>query len=206
MDFETMLKKKYKTYSIEWFYGLNNYQANYKVQVTLFNRVIYTKILDKKHYTIYFDYINERVKYLIEEDILNKDYNMILLDNTMYRVIDETENNRRLLRALIPIGAIDYHDIENQLFDLVIDCTLRTGEVFDDKDLVYHNGIFYNGGKIVCSIKDFEREGISYECYDLLNGLNEEQINYINYVLYYNKECNKIENYVTKNINIKIDR
>jgi hypothetical protein len=204
MDFETMLKKKYRTYSIEWFYGLNNYQANYKVQVTLFNRVIYTKILDKKHYTIYFDYINERVKYLIEEDILNKDYNMILLDNTMYRVIDETENNRRLLRALIPIGAINFHDIENQLFDLVLDCTLRTGEVFDETDLVYHNGIFYNNGMVIGDIRDFDRDGIEYERYDLLNGLSKEQKDYLFYKIYYNAEYNKIENYITKHVNIKI--
>lgn len=204
MDFETMLKKKYRTYSIEWFYGLNNYQANYKVQVTLFNRVIYTKILDKKHYTIYFDYINERVKYLIEEDILNKDYNMILLDNTMYRVIDETENNRRLLRALIPIEAINFHDIENQLFDLVLDCTLRTGEVFDETDLVYHNGIFYNSGIIVGDIRDFERDGIEYERYDLLNGLTEEQKDYLFYKIHCSSEYNKIENYITNYVNIKI--
>lgn len=204
MDFETMLKKKYRTYSIEWFYGLNNYQANYKVQVTLFNRVIYTKILDKKHYTIYFDYINERVKYLIEEDILNKDYNMILLDNTMYRVIDETENNRRLLRALIPIEAINFHDIENQLFDLVLDCTLRTGEVFDETDLVYHNGIFYNNGMVIGDIRDFDRDGIEYERYDLLNGLSKEQKDYLFYKIYYNAEYNKIKNYITKHVNIKI--
>ena len=53
--FELMLENKHRKYSIKWYYGLKDYQANYKVEVTLYNRLVYTKILDKKHYFIYYD-------------------------------------------------------------------------------------------------------------------------------------------------------
>lgn len=202
--FEPMLEYNHRKYSIKWYYGLKDYQANYRVEVTLYNRLIYTKILDKKHYSIYFDYINERVKYLIEEDILNKDYSMILLDNTMYQVIDKTTHFKELTRILIPVNGEYYYDVSNNIFDLVLDCTLRTGELFDEHDLVYHNGVFYTDGVVLCSIRDFDRVGIDYEPFDLLYGLTAEQSDYLFQTCYFKLDVIKIQKYVTKNVNIKI--
>ena len=62
--------------SIEWFYDIESNQ--YRVIAKVYNREIYNKVLDKKHYEIYHKYINERIKYLIDEGILNKEYDMIL--------------------------------------------------------------------------------------------------------------------------------
>lgn len=188
---------------IRWFY--NEEHDFYIVDVNVYNRNIYHKHLDKKHYNIFHNYINERVKYLIGEGILHKDYTMILLDNTMYKVIDHF-HFMELMRYIVPVDGLERDKLEDNLFDLVLDATLRTGEIFDDNDLVYHNGMFYYKGTRILDINDFKRDGIEYEEYDLLNGLTKEQLDYINYTLYYLKEYNSIEYYVTENVKLKIDR
>ena len=143
---------------------------------------------------------------MINEEILYKEYDMILIDNTMYRVLDEPEHFMTLLRAFIPVSGCDGWVLQDYLFDLVMDCTLRTGEIFDKRDLVFHNGVFYNQGKIICDINDFKRDDIEFEDYDLLNGLTKEQQEYIFYRIYYSKEYNTIEYYVTDKVKLKIDR
>jgi hypothetical protein len=188
---------------IRWFY--NEEHDFYIVDVNVYNRNIYHKHLDKKHYNIFHNYINERIKYLIGEGILHKDYTMILLDNTMYKVIDHF-HFMELMRYIVPVDGLERDKLEDNLFDLVLDATLRTGEIFDDNDLVYHNGMFYYKGSRILDINDFKRDGIEYEEYDLLHGLNEEQMDYINYTLYYLKEYNSIEYYVTEEVKLKIDR
>lgn len=188
---------------IRWFY--NEEHDFYIVDVNVYNRNIYHKHLDKKHYNIFHNYINERIKYLIGEGILHKDYTMILLDNTMYKVIDHF-HFMELMRYIVPVDGLERDKLEDNLFDLVLDATLRTGEIFDDNDLVYHNGMFYYKGTRILDINDFKRDGIEYEEYDLLHGLNEEQMDYINYTLYYLKEYNSIEYYVTEEVKLKIDR
>lgn len=193
-----------KKLSIEWFYDIESNQ--YRVVAKVYNREIYNKILDKKHYEIYHNYINERIKYLINEGILNKEYDMILLDNTMYRVIDGTSHFMTLLRALIPAGECEYWVLQDYLFDLVLDSTLRTGEVFDKHDLVYHNGVFYNQGMQLCSVYDFALEDIEFEPYDLLNGINEEQLDFIFMKIFEILDCNYITHYVTDKVRVKIDR
>ena len=190
--------------SINWFYDKETFQ--YKVIAKVYNREIYTKVLDKKHYNVYYYYINERIKYLVNEEILNKEYDMILLDNTMYRVLDGTSHFMTLLRVLIPVGGCDAWLLQDYLFDLVLDCTLRTGEVFDKHDLVFHNGVFYNQGVQLCSIHDFVDEGIDFEQYDLLNGLNEEQLEFVYTQVYEKLTYNYIEYYVTDKVKLKIDR
>ena len=75
--------------TIYW-YAEENEQ--YRVRVMVYNREVYNKVLDEKHYKIYRHFINERVNYLIEGDILYKDYDMILIDNTMYQVFDLTSH------------------------------------------------------------------------------------------------------------------
>lgn len=182
--------------TIYWY----RYGEQYKIKVMLYNREIYNKTLDKKHYKIYHEYINERVKYLIDEDILNKDYSMILLDNTMYTVIDRCSHHKELMRILVPVEGEYYNNINDNIFDLVLDSSLRTGEVFDESDLVYHNGVFYNDGNRIKSIRDFEREGVDYELEDLQYGLNNEQLDSLLF------PYNKIENYVTKEVVLNIDR
>ena len=188
---------------IRWFYN-DEYDA-YTVVVNVYNREVYRKHLDRKHYNIYHNYINERVKYLIGEGILNKEYSMILLDNTMYKVLDHF-HFMELVRFLVPVDGLEEYKCEDNLFDIVLDATVRTGEIFDETDLVYHNGLFYYDCKVLGSIRDFNRDGIEYEIYDLLNGLTNEQKEYLFYKIYYNNEYNKVKNYVTKNVKIKIDR
>ena len=182
--------------TIYWY----NDNGQYRVKVMVYNREVYNKILDDKHYRIYHEYINERVKYLLDSEILNKKYNMILLDNTMYQVIDGDAHHKELLRVLIPVDGAYYYNISDNLFDLVLDSTIRTGEVFDETDLVYHNGVFYNNGYKIKSIRDFERDGIEYETSDLLYGLTKEQYEYLLF------PYNKIKNYVTSEVILKIDR
>lgn len=188
---------------IRWFY--NEEHDFYIVDVNVYNRNIYHKHLDKKHYNIFHNYINERIKYLIGEGILHKKYTMILLDNTMYKVIDHF-HFMELMRYIVPVDGLERDKLEDNLFDLVLDATLRTGEIFDDNDLVYHNGMFYYKGTRILDINDFKRDGIEYEEYDLLHGLTEEQLDYIAYQIYYSKEYNSIEYYVTENVKLKIDR
>lgn len=188
---------------IRWFY--NEEHDFYIVDVNVYNRNIYHKHLDKKHYNIFHNYINVRIKYLIGEGILHKDYTMILLDNTMYKVIDHF-HFMELMRYIVPVDGLERDKLEDNLFDLVLDATLRTGEIFDDNDLVYHNGMFYYKGSRILDINDFKRDGIEYEEYDLLHGLTEEQLDYIAYQIYYSKEYNSIEYYVTENVKLKIDR
>ena len=120
-----------KNATIYWYKEEND---NYRVRVLLYNREIYNKVLDNKHYKIYYEYINERIKYLTEGNILYKDYTMILLDNTMYQVIDNTSHFKELNRILIPVEGEYYYNISDNIFDLVLDCTLRTGEVFVEYD------------------------------------------------------------------------
>lgn len=188
---------------IRWFYDEEH--DDYTVIANVYNREIYRKRLDKKHYNIFHNYINERIKYLIGEGILYKDYSMILLDNTMYKVIDHF-HFMELARFLVPVDGLEEFNLEDNLFDIVLDSTVRTGEIFDETDLVYHNGLFYYDCNVIGSIRDFKRDGIEFEIYDLMNGLTEEQKDYLFYKIYCNNECNKIKNYVTKNVKLKIDR
>ena len=187
--------------TIYW-YAEENEQ--YRVRVMVYNREVYNKVLDEKHYKIYRHFINERVNYLIEGDILYKDYDMILIDNTMYQVIDLTSHFKEMLRMLIPVEGEYYYNVSENIFDLVLDCTLRTGEVFDDQDLVFHNGVFYSSGQVICSIRDFDRDGIDYEPFDLLHGLTMEQSDYLFQACYFKLDVIKIKNYVTNSVNIKI--
>ena len=187
--------------TIYWYTEENN---QYRVRVTIYNREVYNKVLDEKHYEIYRYFINERVKYLIDGDILYKDYNMILIDNTMYQVIDQTSHFKEMLRMLIPVEGEYYYNVSDNIFDLVLGCTLRTGEVFDEHDLVLHNGVFYSSGQVICSIRDFDRVGIDYEPFDLLHGLTMEQSDYLFQACYFKLDVIKIKNYVTNSVNIKI--
>lgn len=187
--------------TIYWYTEENN---QYRVRVTIYNREVYNRVLDEKHYEIYRYFINERVKYLIDGDILYKDYNMILIDNTMYQVIDQTSHFKEMLRMLIPVEGEYYYNVSDNIFDLVLGCTLRTGEVFDEHDLVFHNGVFYNSGQVICSIRDFDRVGIDYEPFDLLHGLTMEQSDYLFQACYFKLDVIKIKNYVTNSVNIKI--
>ena len=187
--------------TIYWYTEENN---QYRVRVTIYNREVYNKVLDGKHYEIYRYFINERVKYLIDGDILYKDYNMILIDNTMYQVIDQTSHFKEMLRMLIPVEGEYYYNVSDNIFDLVLGCTLRTGEVFDEHDLVLHNGVFYSSGQVICSIRDFDRVGIDYEPFDLLHGLTMEQSDYLFQACYFKLDVIKIKNYVTNSVNIKI--
>ena len=187
--------------TIYWYAEDNN---QYRVRVTIYNREVYNKVLDEKHYKIYRHFINERVNYLIEGDILYKDYNMILIDNTMYQVIDLTSHFKEMLRMLVPVEGEYYYNVSENIFDLVLDSTLRTGEVFDDQDLVFHNGVFYSSGNVICSIRDFDRVGIDYEPFDLLHGLTMEQNDYLFQACYFKLDVIKIKNYVTNSVNIKI--
>ena len=192
-----------KNLNIKWFYEQETNE--YIVIAHVFNREVYRKRLDRKHYEIYHYYINERINYLLGEGILNKEYDMILIDNTMYRVLDHF-HFMELSRFITPVDSHEGYEFKENIFDLVLDATIRTGEIFDETDLVYHNGNFYNKGINIGSIKDFDRDGIEYEPYDLLNGLTEEQIDYLFYKMYYMLDCTRVKNYVTKNVNIKIDR
>lgn len=185
---------------IEWLYDREFEQ--FKVIARKYNREIYVKKLDQKHYKIYRSYINERLKYLIGEEILDKEYSMILLDNTMYKVLDHF-HFMELVRVLTPVDSIEFDDIREGFFDIVLDATLRTGEVFGETDLVFHNGIFYNDGNIVKTIRDFKRDGIEYEQWDLLNGLTKEQLGYLLDDYEYR---GFVTNYVTKDVNLNIDR
>ena len=192
-----------KNVTIYWYKEEND---NYRVRVLLYNREIYNKVLDNKHYKIYYEYINERIKYLTEGNILYKDYTMILLDNTMYQVIDNTSHFKELNRILIPVEGEYYYNISDNIFDLVLDCTLRTGEVFDEYDLVFHNGLFYNSGNVICSIRDFEYEYIDYEVFDLMHGLNKEQFEFIKSKIIEVIGYNKVKRYITHDVAIVIDR
>jgi len=175
----------------------------YRVVVKVYNREIYNKKLDRKHYEIYHHYINERVKYLIGEGILDREYSMILLDNTMYKVIDNF-HFMELTRFLVPVRGLEMIKVQDNLFDIVLDATLRTGEIYDETDLVYHNSIFYTNGKYIMDINDFDRVGIEYEEYDLLNGLNMEQSDYLFYKMYYELDVIRVKNYITSNVKLKL--
>ena len=184
---------------IEWFY--NDTKDEYGVLVKKYNREIYNKVLDKKHYEIYHNYINERVKYLVGEEILNYEYTMILLDNTMYKVLDRF-HFMDLMKILTPVNSIDIYTIQDNLFDLVLDATLKTGEAYKETDLVFHNGVFYNNGNRVKTISDFERDGIDFEVWDLMNGITKEQLDYLVHD-YYSRD---FERYITKDVCLNIDR
>ena len=184
--------------TIYWYKEPND---QFRVLVMLYNREIYNKVLDLKHYRIYHNYINERVKYLIDEDILKKEYSMILLDNSMYRVVDrDLSHFKELVRYLVPVDAMV--DLETRRFDLVLDCTMSTGEIFDETDLVYHNGAFYNNGYRIKDIRDMERDRIEYNEWDLMNGITNEQLSYI-VSDYYSRD---FTNYITEDVNVNVDR
>lgn len=189
--------------TIYWYTEENN---QYRVRVTIYNREVYNKVLDEKHYKIYHHYINERVKYLIDEDILYKDYSMILIDNTMYESLDRSAHFKEFTRLIIPIEGEYYCNLNDTVFDLVLDCTLRTGEIYDDFDLVYHHGIFYNSRHVICSIRDFERDGIEFDGDDLMLGLTSEQLEYLMERVTEVVGYNKVHQYITHEIILNIDR
>ena len=184
-----------KCTTLYWYKEPND---QFRVKVMLYNREVYNKVLDLKHYRIYHNYISERVKYLLGENILKKDYSMILLDNTMYSVIDTDVHFKTMLRVLVPVEGVYYYNIQDNLFDLVLDSTLRTGEVYDKYDLVYHNGVFYNNGNRIMSIRDFEREGIEYNEEDLLYGIEKEQLEFLKvpYIRFKRYVTEKVDMYI----------
>ena len=184
-----------KCTTLYWYKEPND---QFRVKVMLYNREVYNKVLDLKHYRIYHNYINERVKYLLDENILKKEYSMILLDNTMYSVIDTDAHFKTMIRVLVPVEGVYYYNIQDNLFDLVLDSTLRTGEVYDKYDLVYHNGVFYNNGNRIMSIRDFEREGIEYNEEDLLYGIEEEQLEFLKvpYIRFKRYVTEKVDMYI----------
>ena len=173
----------------------------YRVVVKVYNREIYNKKLDRKHYEIYHHYINERVKYLIGEGILDREYSMILLDGTMHKVVDNF-HFMELSRFLVPVGGLEMIDYKDNMVDLVLDATLRTGEIFEETDLVFHNGVFYNDGNVVKTVYDLETSGVEYNLFDLLQGITREQLNYLVWD-YYSKD---FQRYITKDVCLNIDR
>lgn len=200
MGYEKMEKIRINRKSyIEWFY--NKELNHYRVTAKIYNREIYNKVLDEKHYKIFHNFINERIKYLIGEEIIDKEYVMILLDNTMYKVVDSF-HFMELMRFMIPVDSIEEYHIKDNIFDIVLDCSLRTGEVFGETDLVFHNGAFYNNGKRIKDIRDFDRVGIEYNEWDLMNGITKEQLDFI-VSDYYSRD---FERYITKDISINIDK
>lgn len=182
---------------IRWF----KEDESYRVIAKVYNREVYNRKLDRKHYEIFHNYINERLKYLIGEGIIDKEYSMILLDGTMYKPIDSF-HFMELNRFLVPVDGLEEPLLKDNLFDIVLDATVRTGEIFEETDLVFHNGIFYNNGNRIKTIEDFKRDGIEFELYDLLNGITEEQLEY----LVWNYYSRDFERYVTKNVKLNIDR
>lgn len=182
---------------IRWYKEDNGY----RVEVKVYNREIYNKKLDRKHYEIYHHYINERVKYLIGEGILDREYSMILLDGTMYKVVDNF-HFMELSRFLVPVGGLEMIDYKDNIVDLVLDATLRTGEIFEETDLVFHNGVFYNNGNVVKTIYDLETSGVEYNLFDLMQGINKEQLDYLVWD-YYSRD---FQRYITKDVCLNIDR
>lgn len=188
-----------KTASIYWYKD----GEEYRVKVMKYNREIYNKVLDRKHYLIYYNFINERVNYLLTAGILNKEYTMILLDGTIYKTLDNGFCHfMELTRSLVPVDAVDTWDIKEKRFDLILDCTLRTGEVYEETDLVYHNGTFYNNGYRLKDIHDMDRDGVEYEKVELLYGINEEQLSY----LVADYRSRDFENYITDKVKLPIVR
>lgn len=173
----------------------------YRVVVKVYNREIYNKKLDRKHYEIYHHYVNERVKYLIGEGILDREYSMILLDGTMHKVVDNF-HFMELSRFLVPVGGLEMIDYKDNMVDLVLDATLRTGEIFEETDLVFHNGVFYNDGNVVKTVYDLETSGVEYNLFDLMQGITREQLNYLVWD-YYSKD---FQRYITKDVCLNIDR
>ena len=173
----------------------------YRVVVKVYNREIYNKKLDRKHYEIYHHYINERVKYLIGEGILDREYSMILLDGTMYKVVDNF-HFMELSRFLVPVGGLEMINYKDNMIDLVLDATLRTGEIFEETDLVFHNGVFYNDGNVVKTVYDLETSGVEYNLFDLMQGITKEQLEYLVWD-YYSKD---FQRYITKDVCLNIDR
>lgn len=173
----------------------------YRVVVKVYNREIYNKKLDRKHYEIYHHYINERVKYLIGEGILDREYSMILLDGTMHKVVDNF-HFMELSRFLVPVGGLEMIEYKDNMVDLVLDATLRTGEIFEETDLVFHNGVFYNDGNVVKTVYDLETSGVEYNLFDLMQGITREQLNYLVWD-YYSKD---FQRYITKDVCLNIDR
>ena len=184
---------------INWYY--DEKYNEYKVIAKVYNREIYSKKLDRKHYNIYRNYIDERIKYLIGEDILNKEYSMILLDNTMYKVVDNF-HFMELTRFLVPVGGLELCKLKDCAFDLVLDATLRTGEIYSETDLVYHNGIFYNNGNRIKTVDEMKRDGVEFTEYDLMNGITKKQLEYL-VCDYYSRD---FEKYITKDVCLNIDR
>ena len=173
----------------------------YRVVVKVYNREIYNKKLDRKHYEIYHHYVNERVKYLIGEGILDREYSMILLDGTMHKVVDNF-HFMELSRFLVPVGGLEMIEYKDNMVDLVLDATLRTGEIFEETDLVFHNGVFYNDGNVVKTVYDLETSGVEYNLFDLMQGITREQLNYLVWD-YYSKD---FQRYITKDVCLNIDR
>lgn len=173
----------------------------YRVVVKVYNREIYNKKLDRKHYEIYHHYINERVKYLIGEGILDREYSMILLDGTMHKVVDNF-HFMELSRFLVPVGGLEMIEYKDNMVDLVLDATLRTGEIFEETDLVFHNGVFYNDGNVVKTVYDLETSGVEYNLFDLMQGITREQLNYLVWD-YYSRD---FQRYITKDVCLNIDR
>jgi hypothetical protein len=58
----------------------------------------------------------------------------------------------------------------------------------------------------LCSLYDFALEDIEFEPYDLLNGINEEQLDFIFMKVFEILDCNYITQYVTDKVRVKIDR
>ncbi len=184
---------------IHWFY--NEEFDTHTVIVKVYNREVYRKLLDRKHYEIYHNYINERVKYLIGEGILDREYSMILLDGTMYKVVDHF-HFMELMRFLVPVGGLEMINYKDNMVDLVLDATLRTGEIFEETDLVFHNGVFYNDGNVVKTVYDLETSGVEYSLFDLMQGITREQLNYLVWD-YFSKDFRR---YITKDVCLNIDR
>lgn len=120
--------------------------------------VIYNEEYYEHEYSIYKEYIEERVKILLQDcGKLHKPYIMFELGNRMYKLddLDYTNNHRKLTRCALPI---DYYEDDNIKFDLLITGGLYDFFTYQQDVLVYRFGSFYLNGELIGTYEDINNE------------------------------------------------
>lgn len=155
---------------------------HYKVEIYCYNRQIYGKTLNDKFYKIYKNYIIERLKVIVEYDLLTEEFDIVEIGNRLFKVVDSPYTHyKELIRTVQPL---DY-DSDPITVDFILDCSMNDIITYPKDSLIYKFGNFYGDNKLLCSLKELiDNEVISSDI-GLDSNVPIEVLNYISSKYYF---------------------
>lgn len=172
---------------------------SYKVEIYCFNRKIYGKTLNRKFYEIYKKYIVERLKVIVEYELLTEEFDIIEYGNRLFKVVDSPYTHyKELIRDIQPL---DYES-DPITVDFILDCSMNDIITYPKGGLIYKYGKFYGSGKLLCSLKELIDNNVIESDLGLDSSVPKEVLDYIS-SKYYFKD---FEYYITDTTKIDLEK